>query len=213
MPVVVTGADEPLGALVIDRLAPTGIELRATVDDREAVAPLVARGVKTAVSDLVDTERFGAVLEGVHTVLHLRGAGDGTLGGRCLAGVSDVVAALPESGVRRVVTLAPPTGGEGELATLEAADIDTVVLLTGLVVGGSGAARNAAPIHTEDLVSALAAADHLRELHGHVRVWAVGSAVVRGPRWRRSGPDLVGDRGAGLREVLGITVRGAHSGR
>ena len=35
MPVVVTGADTPLGALVIDRLVGAGLDLRATVEARE----------------------------------------------------------------------------------------------------------------------------------------------------------------------------------
>jgi nucleoside-diphosphate-sugar epimerase len=73
LPVVVTGADTPLGRLVVGRLAGQGLDLRATVDSRDAVRPLVDAGVKTAVSDLVDTERFGGVVEGAHTVIHLRG--------------------------------------------------------------------------------------------------------------------------------------------
>ncbi|MCA1823925.1 MAG: hypothetical protein LC640_06625, partial [Frankia sp.] len=63
MPVVVTGADEPLGRRVVDLLLAAGAdyEVRAVVDDPAIVAPLVARGVKTAVADFDELVRFGAV--------------------------------------------------------------------------------------------------------------------------------------------------------
>ena len=104
MPVVVTGADGTLGAPVLAALlAALGggepPELRATVRDRAAVAPLVAAGVRTAVSDLVDPARFGAVLEGAHTVVHL----DDPLGTWEL-----LLDAAEDTGVRRVVTVLDP---------------------------------------------------------------------------------------------------------
>lgn len=215
MPVVVTGADSPLGTLVLERLVGQGLDLRATVDNPALVRTWVDRGVRTAVSELLDTERFAAVLEGAHTVLHLRGAGDGSLGGRCLDGLDDVVAALPDSGVARVVTLAPP-GAAAELARLESAEVDTVVLHVGVVAAALPVAWRCAPIHPDDLADALVAADRLRNLHGHLRVWAVGPSAVDGRRSllrRASAYDLVGDLGAGLREVLGVQPRRLAGGR
>ena len=188
VPVVVTGADTPLGALVIAALSGQGIDLRATVDDRGAVPGLVASGVKTAVSDLVDTERFGAVVEGAHTVIHLRGEGAGAV----LDGIVDVLAALPDSGVERVVTLAGVAGPASihpAIAALDSSDVDTVVLRVGVVLAPladprAGVPRfddprlSVAPLWVADLVAAIVAADRLRDLHGHLHVDAVGSDVV-----------------------------------
>ncbi len=228
MPVVVTGADTPLGRLVIARLVGHGLDLRATVDSRDAVAPLVAHRVKTAVSDLHDTERFGGVVEGAHTVIHLRGVSAGVM----LAGIPDVLAALPGSGVERIVTL---TGfgleGHPALDQLRASGLDVVVLRVGVILAPladpeasrpdvTPPSRLIAPLYVDDLAAALVAADHLRELHGYVEVDAVGNDVVasreldrmlgtrRGPfDWLRRGgeaSDMVGDRGAALERVLGV---------
>lgn len=228
MPVVVTGADTPLGAMVVDRLTGRGLDLRATVETRSRVQPLVDRGVKTAVSDLVDTERFGAVLENAHTVIHLRG-GDAGAG---LAGLPDVLAALPDSGVQRIVTL---TGfgleAHPSLAALRDTALDVVVLRVGVVLAPLSdpradrphvlpPSRQVAPVYVDDLADALVAADHLRELHGYSEIDAVGRDVVTGreldellgtrrglrDRLRRqpdAGP-MVGDRGARLEQLLGV---------
>lgn len=241
MPVVVTGADTPIGRLVVRRLSGQGLDLRATVDTREAVGPLVASGVKTAVSDLVDTERFGGVVEGAHTVIHLRGGNAGAM----LAGIPDVLAALPDSGVERVVTLSG-FGWEQHpsVGALERSGLDVVILRVGVVLAPlddpeairpnvTPRTRQVAPIHVDDLVSALVAADRLRDLHGFVKIDAVGGDEVtsreldrllgtrRGwlDRWTSGrmhsgvaadGPagsiamHLVGDRGTGLESVLGV---------
>ena len=231
MPVVVTGADSVVGSLLVAALGGEGLDLRATVDDRSTVAPLVADGVKTAVSDLVDTERFGAVVEGAHTVIHLRGSDTGS----ALDGIDDVLAALPESGVQRVVTLAPLAGTAAEhpaVAALDHADVDTVVLHLGVLLApladprsrmptvGDPAAE-VAPLWIGDLVHALVAADRLRDLHGHLHIDAVGTDVVAaGDLLRRLGVarpadaagdtprqrdvDLCGDRGRDLIRLLGV---------
>lgn len=186
MPVVVTGADTQVGRLVIDRLVGSGLDLRATVATSAAVAALVERGVKTAVSDLVDTERFGAVVENAHTVIHLRGGESGAI----LAGIPDVLAALPESGVERIVTLAPLTlPGHPSLDALRASGLDVVVLRVGVVLAPLSdpaalqpkvlpRARPVAPLYVDDLASAIVAADHLRDLHGYLEIDAVGRDVV-----------------------------------
>jgi hypothetical protein len=201
VPVVVTGADEPVGALVLDRLVGQGLDLRATVTARGAVAPLVARGVKTAVSDLVDTERFGAVIEDAHTVIHVRGLLS------AVETLPDVVAALPDSGVARVVTLAPTGRDHPALGLLRSAGVDVVLLRVSGLAGGrpvSGAIRS------DDLADALVAADRLRGLHGWTELDAVGPDVVeagglRRVLLRRAAPP--GDGGEALHRVLGVRTR------
>jgi nucleoside-diphosphate-sugar epimerase len=186
VPVVVTGADTPIGRLVVRRLSGQGLDLRATVDSRDAVRPLVEAGVKTAVSDLVDTERFGGVVEGAHTVIHLRGGNAFVM----LQGIPDVLAALPDSGVERVVTLS----GFGfeqhpSLAALRKSGLDVVLLRVGVVLAPlddpeasppnvTPRTRRVAPLHVDDLAAALVAADRLRDLHGYVEVDAVGTEEV-----------------------------------
>lgn len=201
MPVVVTGADEPLGRLVVDRLVGQGLDLRATVGTRDAVAPLVALGVKTAVSDLVDTERFGAVVEDAHTVIHVRGLLD------AVETLPDVVAALPDSGVSRVVTVARLGRDHPSLDALRAADVDVVLLR---VVGLPGPRQVAGAIRADDLADALVAADRLRALHVWVELDAVGPFAVEPGVVRRTlfgGGGPAGDAGEGLHRVLGVRTR------
>jgi uncharacterized protein YbjT (DUF2867 family) len=215
VPVVVTGADTPLGAAVVDRLVGRGLDLRATVDTREQVAALVARGVRTAVSDLVDTERFGAVIEGAHTVVHLRG---GVASAHL--GLDDVVAALPDSGVARVVVTAPL--GADIPAGLRSAGVDVVVLRVGVVAAGGalesavGSWSRAAPIDLADLADAVVAADRLRTLSGWVEVDAVGPDEVTARGLRAAfgrGAVAVGDGGEAMARVLGVRARSVGSPR
>jgi uncharacterized protein YbjT (DUF2867 family) len=123
VPVVVTGADRPLGSAVVDALLAAGaVEVRATVRDRSVVAGLVARGVRTAVSDLVDPLRFGAVLEGAHTVIHVD---DGAPGAEPAQLWDLLLDAAEGTGVRRLVTvcrpgLAPPPAGPYHLVAVRA---------------------------------------------------------------------------------------------
>jgi hypothetical protein len=119
VPVVVTAADSPLGRAVVNALlAERAGEVRATVRDRAAAAELIGLGVRTAVSDLVDPRRFGAVLEGAHTVVHLdRPSETWPL----------LVEAASDTGLRRVVTVLdlgedlPPAVGY-ELVVIRTAD-------------------------------------------------------------------------------------------
>jgi nucleoside-diphosphate-sugar epimerase len=118
VPVVVTGADQPLGAAVVDALLAAGagaagggvggVEVRATVRDRSAVPGLVRRGVRTAVSDLVDPQRFGAVLEGAHTVIHLDAADPDGRGPGPVGTWDLLLDAAEDTGLRRVVTVCGP---------------------------------------------------------------------------------------------------------
>jgi uncharacterized protein YbjT (DUF2867 family) len=59
MPVIVVGADTPLGEAVIDALLPRPAEVRAFVTSPEAVGKLRARGVKVALGDVSDGSHVG----------------------------------------------------------------------------------------------------------------------------------------------------------
>ncbi|WP_267594408.1 NAD(P)H-binding protein [Carbonactinospora thermoautotrophica] len=103
MPVVVTGADRPLGRAVVAALLRAGAaEVRATVRSRAAVADLAVLGVRVAVSDLVDPLRLGAVLEGAHTVIHLDDPA---------ATWDYLLEAAEDTGLRRIVTVGAPGAG------------------------------------------------------------------------------------------------------
>lgn len=108
MPVVVTGADGVLGRALVDALLGSGpVEVRATVRTPSAARELIELGVKTAVSDLLDPERLGAVLEGAHTVVHLHGA-------EPLDTLELLLDAAEDTGLRRIITVTsghlPPPG-------------------------------------------------------------------------------------------------------
>lgn len=104
MPVVVVGAQTPLGRLVVERLRAEGAEVRALVD-----APADDLGVPTAVADWDEEERVGAVFEDAHTVVALGGGRQ----------VGMLRAHAVDAGVRRlIVVLGPdehvPSAGETE---------------------------------------------------------------------------------------------------
>ncbi|NUU23421.1 MAG: NAD(P)H-binding protein, partial [Streptomycetaceae bacterium] len=109
MPVVVTGADQPLGRALALALAERGVpDVRAVVRDRGAAPALRTAGVRVSVGDLSDPLRIGAVLEGAHTVVHLDGSDTGgTPGGGPLATWEWLVEAAEGTGLRRIVTVLP----------------------------------------------------------------------------------------------------------
>lgn len=107
MPVVVTGADLPLGCALVLALAEAGVpDLRAVVRDPRAAAPLRAAGVRVAAGDLSDPLRLGAVLEDAYTVVHLDVGPDGT--GDPRETWAWLLEAAEDTGLRRVVTVLPP---------------------------------------------------------------------------------------------------------
>lgn len=59
MPVIVIGADSPLGRLTVEHLAGVVGELRAFVTDPDEAATLKARGVKVAIGDVSDGSHVG----------------------------------------------------------------------------------------------------------------------------------------------------------
>jgi putative NADH-flavin reductase len=59
MPVIVIGADTPLGAAAMDALLPRTGEVRAFVTSPDAAADLRSRGVKVALGDVSDGSHVG----------------------------------------------------------------------------------------------------------------------------------------------------------
>jgi nucleoside-diphosphate-sugar epimerase len=151
--VVVTGADQPLGRAVVAALLAAGAaEVRATVRDRSAARSLVERGVRTAVSDLVDPLRLGAVIEGAHTVIHLDGA-------EPVAGWDLLLDAADGTGVRRLVTVCGP-GADLPPASEE---YQVVVVRTAFPAAGSGPDSGPDSGPPAALVRALVEADRRRQ--------------------------------------------------
>jgi uncharacterized protein YbjT (DUF2867 family) len=144
MPVVVTGADRPLGRALVRHLAAAGVpDLRAVVRDPHRAAPLRAADARVSVGDLSDPLRLGAVLEGAYTVVHLDAGPDG--GGSPLDTWDWLLDAAEDTGLRRIVTVLPPGTAAPE------SPYETVV------VPGPETAPDADP--DPALVAALAAAD------------------------------------------------------
>ncbi len=120
MPVIVVGADTPLGEAVVNALGGRSGEIRAFVTDSEAAAGLRRRAMKVAVGDVSDGSHiegaargcFTAILVGVAAVDDReRSFGDGPA-----ATVTAWLKALGDAGVRRLIWL-----GNTRLIDLEAA--------------------------------------------------------------------------------------------
>lgn len=78
MPVVVIGADSPLGAAVVDTLRGGDSERRAFVGTPEAGEPLRAHGFKVAIGDISDSSHVeGAAYGSFTAVLIAAAAADG----------------------------------------------------------------------------------------------------------------------------------------
>ena len=149
---VVTGADQPLGRAVVAALLAAGAaEVRATVRDRSTVRALMERGVRTAVTDLVDPLRFGAVIEGAHTVIHLDGV-------EPVRSWDLLLDAAEGTGVRRLVTVCAPVADLPPAAS----GYQVVVVLTAFPASDPGPGAEPPP----DLVRALVEADSRRQAGG-----------------------------------------------
>lgn len=59
MPVIVIGADTPLGGAIVEALRPTASELRAFVSDPRAINRFKERGIKVAIGDVSDGSHVG----------------------------------------------------------------------------------------------------------------------------------------------------------
>ncbi|MEX1208272.1 MAG: NAD(P)H-binding protein [Acidimicrobiia bacterium] len=78
MPVIVVGADSPLGAAIVDTLRGRPGELRAFVGTAAAGEPLRAAGFKVAVGDISDSTHVEGAVFGCYTaVLVAEAAADG----------------------------------------------------------------------------------------------------------------------------------------
>ena len=107
MPVIVVGADTPLGRRIVDGLLPRQREVRAFVTDPEAGSDLKAAGVKVAVGDVSDSSHIGsAALHSFSAVL----VGDAASDGRERSFTADLdgtlaawAEALTEAEVQRVI--------------------------------------------------------------------------------------------------------------
>lgn len=77
MPVIIVGADTPLGAATIDTLLPRPSEVRAFVTSPEVAVELRSRGVKVALGDISDGSHLGgAALNAFCAVLISQAATD-----------------------------------------------------------------------------------------------------------------------------------------
>jgi nucleoside-diphosphate-sugar epimerase len=122
MPVIVVGADTPLGTVIVDHLLAPDREIRAFVTDPAAGSELRRRGVKVALGDLSDSSHVeGACLACFSAVLVMAAATDG----RELAfastaqGVLEGWAGAVRSTVRRVLWVGdavPPATDVAETA-------------------------------------------------------------------------------------------------
>lgn len=107
MPVLVVGADTPLGQHVVQQLAMSGGEVRAFVSDSAAGRRLKTLGVKVAVGDVSDASHVGAAsLNAFSAVLVESSARDGretAFADRPEGVIAAWLTALREARVRRVI--------------------------------------------------------------------------------------------------------------
>ena len=144
MPVLVTGAEDGLGARVVERLRASGGEVRAWLDatavgDHRA-AQLRALGCKVALGEPDDEGHLEAALAQVHTVAHCWGGPLHDVDGQ-LEAAATLASALLGAGVRRLVWVrelaAGPTNPylvvQDQIAQLvESLPAETVTLATAL---------------------------------------------------------------------------------
>lgn len=125
MPVIVVGADHPLGEVIARRLAAPDREVRAFISSPDSHGPLRSLGIKVAIGDLSDESHVEAAASSCFTAVFVEPAlGDG----RELAFAAPEAAArgwaqaAAGAGVQRVIWVgsgAPPiTGAEMAAVTV-----------------------------------------------------------------------------------------------
>ena len=78
MPVIVVGADTPVGGAIVDALLPNAVEVRAFISDESRVTEFKTRGTKVAVGDVSDSSHVeGAATRCFCAVLVVGAATDG----------------------------------------------------------------------------------------------------------------------------------------
>lgn len=181
MPVVLIGADAPVGSALVPRLIAKGSEVRAVVSGQAVADRLRELGAKVAVGDATNPDLLPAVLRDAHTVCHLV---DGLFLGEeeylpVIAGTTEAaVEAAQEAGVTRLILLSYPGADAGSSnaylrakgmaeETVRASGLERVVLRSTLVVAPGvrwpqalgGRSHRLAPVFVDDLTEVLAAAD------------------------------------------------------
>ena len=107
MPVIVVGADTPLGSRLVAALGGRSGEIRAFVSDEGTGASLRERGLKVAVGDVSDASHVGAAASGCFAAVLVEAC---AADGRVLdfapdpaSAVGGWAVAVAEAGVRRVI--------------------------------------------------------------------------------------------------------------
>jgi len=133
VPVIVVGADTPIGEAIIDALLQPGREVRAFVSDEMAAAGLRQRGVKVALGDVSDDSHVEAASTRCFSaVLIAEAAADGRE--RSFAATAREVEegwarAITASKVRRAIWVSsrpPPADGAAERALVDPRDPNLV---------------------------------------------------------------------------------------
>jgi uncharacterized protein YbjT (DUF2867 family) len=199
MPVLVTGAEDGLGARVVERLRASGGEVRAWLDATVAgdarAAQLRAQGCKVALGEPDDEGHLEAALAQVHTVAHCWGGPLRDVDAQ-LDAAATLASALLGAGVRRLVWVRelavgptnPYLAVQDEIARLvDALPIETVTLATALRYGaddpltrrliagwlsGTGVDPDAphAPVALDDVAHAIEVADRQRGGTGELHI-------------------------------------------
>jgi uncharacterized protein YbjT (DUF2867 family) len=112
MPVIVVGADTPLGEAIVAELLARGGEIRVFATDPDRAALLRRRGAKVAVGDVSDGSHVGAAAYNAFTVVIVE---QSVFDGRPYsfapdpAGVLEIwVGAIVDSGVQRAIWVGNP---------------------------------------------------------------------------------------------------------
>jgi uncharacterized protein YbjT (DUF2867 family) len=112
MPVIVIGADTPLGEAIVAALLSRGGEIRAFVTDPDRAAVLRRRGAKVAVGDLSDGSHVGAAAYNAFTVVIVE---QSVFDGRQYSFAADPpgvletwVSAIVDSGAQRAIWVGNP---------------------------------------------------------------------------------------------------------
>lgn len=204
MPVLVNGADAPLGRRLVTRLLSEGGEVRARVPGSGPTAALRRGGAHVAVGPRDDVGLLEAALEQVHTVVHVGGGLLSPSAEAVDAGTRAVVEAASAAGVRRVIALsvagarvdagdplrrakarterdlreAPPPSVVVRLSLVDTPGVRDA--LAGLDPGPDLLERPVAPVRLDDVVALLVALDAARSraTGGHVAFAADGPTTM-----------------------------------
>jgi hypothetical protein len=145
MPVIVVGADTPLGRAAVDALLPGVGELRVFVSDPDVIQPLKSHGIKVAIGDISDGSHVGgAALNAFCAVLIGDAASDDRE--RSFADTPQAVVAawadgLADAGVHRAIWV-----GDDAVPAATALLADSVAEVAAVQTAGRSAVEIAADI-------------------------------------------------------------------